>query len=74
MNTKKWYRAIAEIAENEGVREARIERTSGHPRLLGVAPAGHSIKIFFSSSPSDHRAIFNVRGEIRRAIARGAPR
>lgn len=69
MNTK-WQRALAEMAREEGLEVEAID-TGKHLKLKLRNKAGQRSTYFASLTPSDHRAILNIRAYFRR-FARGA--
>lgn len=61
--SRHWRRAIEELAEEFG---ATVEESRGdHLRIRH--PSGWFLSV--SKSPSDHRALANVRGDLRRKAA-----
>jgi hypothetical protein len=67
MTMKKWLRAVAEMAEAEGLRDITIDSTSGrHCKLRGMAGINKAVFVVFSRTPADFRAAYKVRTDIRR--------
>lgn len=73
---KAWEREIVRAAESLGVANANLTTTrrGGHLRLFGSVNGKSLPPIFLSLTPSDRRAILNVKSQIRRAVvAAGQP-
>ncbi|NKX37310.1 hypothetical protein HGG70_05100 [Rhodobacteraceae bacterium R_SAG4] len=64
MNPRQTLRALKEILKDMGLPES-VETSHRHPKVIIVGPLGQR-KVTVSSSPSDHRALMNIRTDIRR--------
>jgi hypothetical protein len=60
---------ISEVAALFGVTIAETGTTGGGHQFVRVEFGGQSRKIFFPSTPSDHRGNLNLRGQARRVIS-----
>lgn len=60
--SRNWRREIVKLAAEFG---AAVEDSSNHLRIWH--PSGWFL--YVSKSPSDHRALSNVRGDLRRKAA-----
>lgn len=67
MNSRTWRATLADLAAEHG---GTLEHTQGTHLVIRL---GNGARVYTSATPSDHRAIMNVRADVRRA-ARTAPR
>lgn len=64
----KRQRELAHLAVNEGLTAVEIIQTNGNHFRIEGQYHGKLVKIITPYSPSCHRTMLNVRGNIRRAM------
>lgn len=71
MCDKRLKKNLREIVEGEGMKLLDIEHGGKHPKLVCGCADGRVIRTVVSGSASDHRALLNIRTQLRRLL-RGA--
>lgn len=64
----KWIASIQAIIEGEGAECVSCETAGGGHLRFTVAHQGATRKLFASMTPSDHRALANVRRDVRKVM------
>jgi hypothetical protein len=64
------------VAARHGATVTQVGTTGGNHRFAVLTKAGQRRKVFFGSTPSDHRGHLNPASDVRKAIKgmTGAPR
>jgi hypothetical protein len=66
---KKYIRDLVALARELGVEDAKVEQRGRHPHLVGTTPAGSTLRLILSASPSDGwRGRRNAEADLRRAV------
>lgn len=64
----KRERELYKLAEKEGLQSVNVVLTKGNHYRVEGTHKGKTVKVITPLSPSCHRAVLNLRGNIRRAI------